>query len=61
VIHVADVPGRHEPGTGEIKYQNIFRKLVELKYDGMVAMEFRPTGGPVAQLRAAREMALSIA
>jgi hydroxypyruvate isomerase len=59
VIHIADVPGRHEPGTGEIDYQNIYRKLVELKYDGMVAMEFRPTGDPVAMLRAARAMALA--
>ena len=27
LVHVADVPGRHEPGTGEINYANIFRKL----------------------------------
>jgi hydroxypyruvate isomerase len=58
VVHIADVPGRHEPGTGEINYQNIFRKLGELKYNGVVAMEFHPTGDPVAKLRAAREMAL---
>jgi len=58
LIHVADVPGRHQPGTGEINYQNIYRKLVELKYDRVVAMEFKPTGDPVTQLKAAREMAL---
>jgi len=58
VVHVADVPGRHEPGTGEINYQSIFRKLGELRYDGVVAMEFLPTGDPVTKLRAAREMAL---
>ena len=58
LVHVADVPGRHEPGTGEINYENIFRKLAALNYKGMVAMEFRPSGDPVAQLRAAREMAL---
>jgi len=56
LIHVADVPGRHEPGTGEINYGNIYRKLAELKYNHMVAMEFRPTGDPVASLRAAKEM-----
>lgn len=56
LIHVADVPGRHEPGTGEINYANIYRKLVELKYRGMVAMEFYPTGEPVAGLQAAREI-----
>ncbi len=58
LVHVADVPGRHAPGTGEINYQNIFRKLVELKYDRIVAMEFLPIGNPVEELRKAREMAL---
>jgi hydroxypyruvate isomerase len=57
LVHIADVPGRHEPGTGEINYQNIFAKLAELNYTGMVAMEFHPTGDPVKQLRAVREMA----
>ena len=61
VIHIADVPGRHEPGTGEINFLNIYKKLVELKYDGTVAMEFRPTGEPIAALRAARAMAESAA
>jgi hydroxypyruvate isomerase len=58
LVHIADVPGRHEPGTGEINYQNIFRKLADLNYTGVVAMEFHPSGDPVIQLRAAREMAL---
>jgi hydroxypyruvate isomerase len=59
LIHVADVPGRHKPGTGEINYPNIFRKLRELKYGRMVAMEFLPIGDPVEELRAAREMAVT--
>jgi hydroxypyruvate isomerase len=59
LIHVADVPGRHEPGTGEINYANIYRKLAELKYRHMVAMEFRPTADPVTSLRAARQMVSS--
>lgn len=58
LIHVADVPGRHEPGTGEINYANIYRTLVRLNYRHMVAMEFRPMGDEVAALRAAKEMAL---
>ena len=58
LVHVADVPGRHAPGTGEINYGNIFRKLAELKYDRMVAMEFLPIGDPVEELKRAREMAL---
>ena len=61
LVHVADVPGRHEPGTGEIHYENIFRRLAELNYQGGVAMEFYPTGDPVTQLRAARELALQCA
>jgi hydroxypyruvate isomerase len=59
LIHVADVPGRHEPGTGEINYPNVFRRLGELGYSRYVAMEFEPRGEPVAALRAAREMALN--
>ncbi len=61
LVHIADVPGRHEPGTGEINYTNILRRLAELNYRGMAAMEFRPSGDPVAQLRAAREMAVQAA
>lgn len=58
LVHIADVPGRHDPGTGEINYANIFRKLAELKYDGYAAMEFEPMGDPVAALRSARELAM---
>ena len=61
LMHVADVPGRHEPGTGEINYTNIYRKLAMLKYDRYVAMEFIPTDDPVASLRRAREEALRAA
>jgi hydroxypyruvate isomerase len=57
LIHVADVPGRHEPGSGEINYESIFRKLGQLDYKRYVAMEFMSTGDTVAALRAAREMA----
>lgn len=55
LIHVADVPGRHAPGTGEINYPNIYRKLAALKYKHGVAMEFLPQGNAVAELRKARE------
>lgn len=59
LIHVADVPGRHQPGTGEINYANIYRKLAQLNYRHNVAMEFYPTGDPVATLRAAKALAFS--
>lgn len=58
LVHIADVPGRHAPGTGEIRYENIYRKLAQLKYDRIVAMEFMPLGDEVTELRAAREEAL---
>ncbi|WP_309505143.1 TIM barrel protein [Streptomyces sp. KM273126] len=38
-IQVADVPGRCEPGTGEINYPAVARALTDLGYDGTVAME----------------------
>jgi hydroxypyruvate isomerase len=60
LIHIADVPGRHEPGTGEINYLNIYRKLAELKYSGPIAMEFYPTGDIVETLRRARDTARSL-
>ena len=42
-IHVADAPGRHEPGTGEINYPFLKRLLVdELKFDGIFAFELSP-------------------
>jgi hydroxypyruvate isomerase len=59
LVHIADVPGRHAPGTGEINYGNIYRKLVELNYNRMVAMEFLPLGDAVSELRQARELALN--
>jgi hydroxypyruvate isomerase len=58
LIHVADVPGRHEPGTGEIHYRNVYKKLAELRYGGVIAMEFYPTGDVVETLRKAREEAM---
>jgi len=57
LIHIADVPGRHEPGSGEINYLNIYRKLAQLEYKGTIAMEFYPTGDIVETLRRARDQA----
>jgi hydroxypyruvate isomerase len=54
LVHIADVPGRHEPGTGEIDYANIYRKLGQLKYNKFITMEFYPTQDPVAILKKAR-------
>jgi hydroxypyruvate isomerase len=41
-IQLADNPGRHEPGTGEINYHYLFKKLDELGYTGWVGCEYKP-------------------
>ena len=41
-IHVADVPGRHEPGTGEINYPKVAQALREVGYRGTVGLEAIP-------------------
>jgi hydroxypyruvate isomerase len=43
-IQIADNPGRHEPGTGEINYANLFRFIDEAGYDGFIGCEYRPLG-----------------
>jgi hydroxypyruvate isomerase len=43
-VHVADVPGRHEPGTGEINYKNVLGALKKAGFKGYVGLEFEPTG-----------------
>lgn len=57
LVHIADVPGRHEPGTGEIDYLNIYRKLAALEYNRFIAMEYFPTLDPVKSLTSARLVA----
>jgi hydroxypyruvate isomerase len=41
-IHIADNPGRHEPGTGEINYRTVLAGLDKLGYEGVVAFELSP-------------------
>jgi hydroxypyruvate isomerase len=60
LVHIADVPDRHEPGTGEIDYANIYKKLAQLKYDKFIAMEFYPSTDPVSTLKKARLDALQM-
>jgi hydroxypyruvate isomerase len=57
LVHIADVPGRHEPGTGEIDYANIYRALAASHYDKYIAMEYYPTTDPVTSLTKARREA----
>ena len=41
-LQLADNPGRHEPGTGEINYPYLFRRLDELGYQGWIGCEYKP-------------------
>lgn len=49
-IQLADVPGRHEPGSGTIDFPPLFALLDELGYDGWVGCEYHPLAGTVAGL-----------
>ena len=43
-IQLADNPGRHEPGTGEINYTNLLHFIDEAGYDGWLGCEYKPAG-----------------
>lgn len=41
-VQLADNPGRHEPGTGEINYPFLFKHLDSIGYDGWIGCEYKP-------------------
>jgi hydroxypyruvate isomerase len=49
-IQLADNPGRHEPGTGEINYPFLFAHLDRLGYGGWIGCEYKPAAGTEAGL-----------
>jgi hydroxypyruvate isomerase len=53
LVHVADVPGRHVPGSGVIDYAGIYRELRKEGYRGWMAMEFLPVGDAKTELQQA--------
>jgi hydroxypyruvate isomerase len=55
--HFADVPGRHEPGTGEINFRNVFRAIYDLEYDGYITAEYHPTDFTMRDLELVRDLA----
>jgi hydroxypyruvate isomerase len=50
VFHVADAPGRHDPGTGEMKWDNIYKAIGKTNYSSYIAMEYRSVGDEVDSL-----------
>ncbi|MTV40881.1 2-oxo-tetronate isomerase [Duganella radicis] len=49
-MQIADTPGRHEPGTGEINYRHLFAFLDQIGYDGWLGCEYHPANGTDAGL-----------
>jgi len=49
-IQIGDVPDRHEPGTGEIGWEYLFRRIDELGYAGWIGCEYHPAGDTAAGL-----------
>jgi len=58
-FHIGDVPGRHEPGTGEINYRNVFKAIYDLgdRFKGAAALEYGPLAPLERNLAEMREMA----
>lgn len=54
-VQVADVPGRCEPGTGEINYPAVARALADMGYTGVVGLESWASGDPVVALERFRD------
>jgi hydroxypyruvate isomerase len=52
-LQLADSPGRHEPGTGEINYARVLKQAHDLGYNGYVGLECNPTDELVAAKRVA--------
>ena len=43
-VQIADAPGRHQPGTGELDFDRIFDALAATGYEGHVGLEYKPLG-----------------
>lgn len=49
-VQIADSPGRHEPGTGELPIARWVAALIERGYDGWIGLEYNPVGDTAAGL-----------
>lgn len=55
-LQIADVPERHEPGTGEIAYPTLFRVIESSGYDGWIGCEYQPATDTEAGLTWMKEL-----
>lgn len=55
-IQIADNPGRHEPGTGEIAYERVLSRIDALGYAGWVGCEYQPARDTASSLAWARPL-----
>jgi len=55
-IHLADVPGSHEPGTGELNCKNILKALDSMGYTGFVGFELLPSDTDAKAFKAIKEI-----
>ena len=53
-VHIADAPGRHEPGTGEIFFPAVLRCLEDAGYDGLIGFELVPAASTAQAVGAIR-------
>lgn len=62
VFHIADNPGRNDPGTGEMHYANIYRAIKKENYSGYITMEYLPLADQTASLiKSVTEMRTALA
>lgn len=56
-IQIADVPGRHQPGTGTHDWAGLLDLFAHLGYQGRIGLEYRPIGGTLNSLTLIRKIA----
>lgn len=57
-IQIADVPGRHQPGTGDVDWRMFFKALESLEYRGAVGLEYIPEGPTESSFEALKKLGL---
>jgi len=59
-IQIADNPGRHQPGTGEINYRFLLDELDRMGYKGFVGLEYNPLPDTLSSLSWVKELGFSL-